>query len=153
MKNTKIKVLVEKLNSDKTLLGIEDDSRITLINKIKEDIEGDILEHTVLAHCINCFGSRDIRVTQLKSEYGEWDMVVCKDDEMEVYRIVNSKEVVSDQYHSLIDDKMGKFGENLFRGNIIRRVVLYNGLTMQVKVDECIVDYINIEEFLLSIKI
>jgi hypothetical protein len=146
-------VLLNALRVDDSFMELDIQYRDLFLKKVMEGIEGDIIEHIVLATCLREAKKSNIKVTQLTCNYGEWDMVIYKDDSevMDIYEIKRSFEQDNRQCNWLIDADMQEYGEKILGKRVRRRFVLYNGETTTITINGIEISYINIEEFLKNL--
>ena len=146
MRYSQAEALVKSLMVDKTfeMLSLEERKRIT--ERILNEIKGRMLEDIILLE--TKLANKKKNVFRLQFAIGEFDMVIADEENAtcKIYEIKHSATRTSEQYKHLMDAK--KCSDTEFRyGKITQKVVLYRGETCK----EGNIDYINVEEYLMSL--
>ena len=152
-----LETLIEAVESDGSFLSMPADIRQALLTKIKEDTEGNILEHTVKVNCIMSLADRkDSFVTEVLLEGKEIDMVIVDGENIDLYEVKRSSKVVARQYDHLLDEEMNTHILSLFgmggQRKIRDRCVLYMGDDVEHETDKGTVLYRNVSGFLRSLR-
>ncbi len=139
--------LIIALLSDNYMRDISLEEREYVKGRILSEINGRMLEDIVLLETSLSLTKKKVFV--LKFTAGEFDMVIHDPEklECEIYEIKHSRERIKEQARHLMDEEKLGITEKLY-GRITKRCVLYKGSTVK----EGDIDYINVEEYLKSLK-
>lgn len=151
----KAKELIKVLLDNEEFKSLDEIKREMIADTITGDVSGRILEDSVL---LDTFKSLDpsiyiVRKFTLGSK--EVDMLVLDKTTKFVYlfEIKLSDKVVDKQYRWLIDSEISDYIFKEYDGIIVKRSVLYRGITKSIHLGESMnIDYINVEEFLNDIQ-
>lgn len=149
------KTLINILLTDEKFDNIEQKNKNIFIKKVIEAVEEDLIENEVLNMCIE-IKPKNVLVTQVLDN-GELDMVIAKNNYMDVYEIKRSKEINEAQYRWLIDEEMESHYKKYILGKKIRnRIVLYRGNNKIINVKrndgkKVIIQYKNVEKYLKAL--
>lgn len=138
--------LVNNLNKDKLFESMNVIERNSIIQRIKNEIKGRMMEEIVLLE--TKLAKPKMQIFKLQFAIGEFDMVIFNPQELtcEIYEIKHSTEVNPAQYRYLIDDEKCLKTEHQY-GAIKGRHVIYRGETHL----ENNVNYLNVEEYLKNL--
>lgn len=118
--------------------------------KLIEDITGRILEEIITLTFMQVYG--DTNVFQIQSlNNGEIDVAVQTKHGLSLYEVKLSNKRVDNQARWLVDTDFIKYIESKLITKIIRKSIVYTGDTVDVKIGNEIVHYINATELLLSL--
>lgn len=139
--------LITSLLEDKTFAGLSLIERTAVQNRILSEIMGRMTEDIVLLE--TKLARRDMQVFKLQFAVGEFDMVIFDRANLccRIFEIKHSTEVYPAQYRHLTDIEKCRQTEHRY-GQITKKAVLYRG-TSHMEGD---IEYINIEEYLCSLK-
>lgn len=139
--------LITSLLEDKTFASLSLVERTAVQNRILSEIMGRMTEDIVLLE--TKLSRRDMQVFKLQFAVGEFDMVIFDRTNLccQIFEIKHSTEVNPAQYRHLTDEEKCRQTEHRY-GQITKKAVLYRG-TSHMEGD---IEYINIEEYLCSIK-
>ena len=139
--------LITSLLEDKTFASLSLVERTAVQNRILSEIMGRMTEDIVLLE--TKLSRRDMQVFKLQFAVGEFDMVIFDRTNLccRIFEIKHSTEVNPAQYRHLTDEEKCRQTEHRY-GQITKKAVLYRG-TSHMEGD---IEYINIEEYLCSIK-
>lgn len=140
--------LIESLLIDETFKAIPLIERKMILERIRSEIKGRMLEDIVLLETKASLPKSKVFV--LKFPIGEFDMVIYNQDESncEIFEIKHSKEAVSEQCRNLIDEDKCAFVRHRY-GTIKSKIVLYRGESKEING----IRYKNVEEYLNELKI
>lgn len=141
-------VLIDSIDLNKANIGVPDTIIELLKETIKKDVEGQILESSVILSMIHRFEGTATKVTQVFYEGKEIDMCIYNDKYMNLYEIKRNEVVNEYQYRWLIDKEFNQHIRSMFMRKIKDRVVLYNGEDRNINVGEFVIKYRNITNFL-----
>ena len=139
--------LITSLLEDKTFASLSLVERTAVQNRILSEIMGRMTEDIVqLETKLSC---RDMQVFKLQFAVGEFDMVIFDRANLycQIFEIKHSTEVNPAQYRHLTDIEKCRQTEHRY-GQITKKAVLYRGASHM----EGDIEYINIEEYLCSLK-
>lgn len=121
--------------------------RTAVQNRILSEIMGRMTEDIVLLE--TKLAHRDMQVFKLQFSVGEFDMVIFDQANLccQIFEIKHSTEVNQAQYRHLTDEEKCRQTEHRY-GQIAKKAVLYRGASHM----EGDIEYINIEEYLCSLK-
>lgn len=153
---------VSTLNSIKVPLFLQPGLRyrqtLTLIEslgeadsyKLIEDIEGQLLEQTVIIDHLIRYKDTPVMVTQILRNGQEIDMLLFNKDTKEIvlFEIKRSSKQVDRQCKYLVNKEFNSYIEEQFGGNITGRIVLYTGKDCNVSIEGLDVYYKNIDKYL-----
>ena len=139
--------LITSLLEDKTFASLSLVERTTVQNRILSEIMGRMTEDIVLLE--TKLSRHDMQVFKLQFAVGEFDMVIFDRANLccQIFEIKHSTEVNPAQYRHLKDDEKCRQTEHRY-GQITKKAVLYRGASHM----EGGIEYINIEEYLCSLK-
>ena len=146
MRYSQAEAFVKTLMADKKFEMISLEDRDRIIERMLNEIKGRMLEDIILLETKIANKKKD--VFRLQFAVGEYDMVVADGDNLtcKIYEIKHSTIRTPEQCKHLLNEK--KCAATEFRyGKITQKAVLYRGETCK----ENGVDYINIEEYLMSL--
>lgn len=145
MRYCQAQALVFSLKKDKYFLSIDERERDYVCNKILDSIKGRMLEEIVLYESKRKL-KKNFEVFKLEFIDGEFDMVVMNKEtyECKIYEIKHSKEIDSNQYRHIANEKRCSETEKMF-GKIIGKYVLYRGNNCTI---ENGIEYLNVSEYL-----
>lgn len=139
--------LLKYLRNNDSFIDLDIELQKALETKIKEGIEGSLLESIILIDTMERYGTD--KVTQINIDGKEFDMVFVTDNGLEVYEIKRSNKMVENQCRWLIDKEFCNKVEKRLCDRIIKKSVLYNGKTKDIIINNEKIHYLNIEEYLL----
>ena len=119
--------LVESLSETGSFFNIPKQIRKQFIDKIIQDIEGNLLEHIILLNCLNKYKDRKVEVTQLNYNGKEIDMIIHDDNIVDLYEIKRNSNIVDKQYRWLENEQFNNYIEDMYGCKIRNRIVLYLG--------------------------
>ena len=139
--------LITSLLEDKTFASLSLVERTAVQNRILSEIMGRMTEDIVLLE--TKLAHRDMQVFKLQFSVGEFDMVIFDRANLccQIFEIKHSTEVNPAQYRHLTDEEKCRQTEHRY-GQITKKAVLYRGASHM----EGDIEYINIEEYLCSLK-
>ena len=139
--------LITSLLEDKTFASLSLVERTAVQNRILSEIMGRMTEDIVLLE--TKLSRRDMQVFKLQFAVGEFDMVIFDRANLccQIFEIKHSTEVNPSQYRHLTDKEKCRQTEHRY-GQITKKAVLYRGASHM----EGDIEYINIEEYLCSLK-
>ena len=139
--------LITSLLEDKTFASLSLVERTAVQNRILSEIMGRMTEDIVLLE--TKLSRRDMQVFKLQFAVGEFDMVIFDRTNLccQIFEIKHSTEVNPAQYRHLTDEEKCRQTEHRY-GQITKKAVLYRGESHM----EGDIEYINIEEYLCSLK-
>ena len=147
LRYARAEALISSLLLDERFSSLSHDERARIEERILDTIRGRMLEELVLLETKKALGDR--KVFKLQFAVGEFDMVVQngKEGTIDVFEIKHSKERNEMQYRHIMNEENAEKAAFRF-GRIKRRIVLYRG-------ENCTLDngveYINVEEYLMSL--
>lgn len=118
-------------------------------DKLIDDLEGNILEHTVLINLLEKY--KNLLVTQFRYNDKEVNMLIKNKDNIDLYEIKRNKNIVDKQYEWLINSDFCKLIEDSFEGKIRNRYVLYLGEGKDVTSGSYTIKYRNVSDFLKAL--
>lgn len=138
------------VNND-SFQNISKRDRVLILDKLEQDIYGQLSEQVVLLELLLQYGYDKIyKFNGLQGE--EIDCIVeVSDTEIDLIEIKLSDKVVSNQYKHLINVAFNKRIAEILGYTIRKRIVVYSGVDQKTK-DTTDIDYININSFLLNTK-
>ena len=139
--------LITSLLEDKTFANLSLVERTAVQSRILSEIMGRMTEDIVLLE--TKLSRRDMQVFKLQFAVGEFDMVIFDQANLccQIFEIKHSTEVNPAQYRHLTDEEKCRQTEHRY-GQIAKKAVLYRGASHM----EGDIEYINIEEYLCSLK-
>lgn len=139
--------LITSLLEDKTFANLSLVERTAVQNRILSEIMGRMTEDIVLLE--TKLSRRDMQIFKLQFAVGEFDMVIFDRANLccQIFEIKHSTEVNPAQYRHLTDEEKCRQTEHRY-GQITKKAVLYRGASHM----EGDIEYINIEEYLCSLK-
>lgn len=124
----------------------------TLKQKIIEDLEGRLLEDTVIINFIQKYSDiYDIFKFSSSDMNKEVDIVIYnkKTSELALFEVKRSDKIVENQYRWLVDQGINDYLDPRY-GHITARYVLYTGKNTDIQTDKYKIYYRNISSFLLN---
>ena len=145
-------ILIEALRYNNSFAKLDRQFQDLLIEKIIQGIEGDLIEHEVLASCIKHY-MQSAHILQVSDQEtnGEWDMVIAYEEFMDIYEIKRSDKRVENQCRWLVDERMRAKYERRLHRTIRDRYVLYRGEDADLMHKNYRIKYRNVETYLQSI--
>lgn len=142
--------LIESLGEADSFGALKLSDRQLLLNKLIEDIEGQLLEQTVIIEYLIKYKDTPVMVTQLLRNRQEIDMLLFNKDTKEIvlFEIKRSSKQVDRQCKYLVNKEFNRYIEEQFGGNITGRIVLYTGKDCNVSIEGLDVYYKNIDKYL-----
>jgi len=138
-------------------ISVASDSKKLLTQKVRESAEGRLIESTVLAETVGSLPDDIFSVIQCKSQDSEIDMIVRhkRSNAIWLFEVKRSTKVVPEQVQHFHADEIMRFYTSRYNeAEIVNYCVIYRGKTELVEfeeLDHTLVNYINIEEYLLDI--
>ena len=119
------------------------------IQKVMENVEGQLLEHEVILHTMERL-PQDYRMAQLRYNNGEIDMAIYKlGVEVRLYEVKRASSFRTDQSRWLMDSEMNLAVEAYYEAPISERTVIYSGENTYIQTDELgTINYRNLDDFL-----
>ena len=135
--------LISSLMEDEVFRDIGIEERMRISGRILGEVKGRMMEDIVLLETKKALSNK--KVFALQFPIGEYDMVVSDQESMtcQLYEIKHSEKRVAEQARHLNDHEKCEYAKKQY-GNIIRKAIVYNGMT-------CVdgeIEYINVEEYL-----
>lgn len=143
-------ILIESLMKTPSFYSLSAKAREMLHNKIMEDIEGQILEQVVIMDSLMRYERAGVEVWQFRYNDGsrEIDMVLKTGDGLVLYEIKRSDKQVDKQYGHLVSKEVADVLNYTLGGDVKERIVLYNGKSSDIAVNDTCVHYRNISAYL-----
>lgn len=143
-------ILIESLMKTPSFYSLSAQARERLHNKIIEDVEGQILEQVVIIDSLMRYEKAGVEVWQFRYNDGsrEIDMVLKTGDNLVLYEIKRSDKQVDKQYRHLVSKEVADVLNYTLGGNVKERIVLYNGKSSDIAVNDTCVHYRNISAYL-----
>lgn len=143
-------ILIESLMKTPSFYNLSAQARERLHNKIIEDVEGQILEQVVIIDSLMRYEKAGVEVWQFRYNDGsrEIDMVLKTGDNLVLYEIKRSDKQVDKQYRHLVSKEVADVLNYTLGGNVKERIVLYNGKSSDIAVNDTCVHYRNISAYL-----
>lgn len=145
-------VLFRSMLDSDTYRSLSYDIREALKDKLIEDLEGNILEHTVLIALLEEQKRyKDLTVTQFRNKGMEVDIVVKNKDSVDLYEVKRNKNIVARQYKWLINKELCESIEWTIGGKVRNRYVLYLGEGKNITDGGYTIKYRNVSDFLKAL--
>lgn len=142
-------VLFRSMLDSDSYRNLRYDIREALKNKLIEDLEGHILEHTVIIAMLEKQKEyKGLNVTQFRFRGMEVDIAVKYKDNVELYEVKRNKNIAARQYKWLINKEFCDKIEYTIGGKIKNRYVLYLGEKKDIVDGDYTIKYRNISDFL-----
>ena len=142
-------VLFRSMLDSDSYRNLRYDVREALKNKLIEDLEGHILEHTVIIAMLEKQKEyKGLNVTQFRFRGMEVDIAVKYKDNVELYEVKRNKNIAARQYKWLINKEFCDKIEYTIGGKVKNRYVLYLGEKKDIVDGDYIIKYRNISDFL-----
>ncbi len=143
------KALTYSLMQDAYFNMVSEQDRSYIIDKILSDVKGRMLEDIVLLETVKTIPSSKKAFQYRFAEGGEFDMVVYdnKTNTCSIFEVKHSDKVTADQTKHLNNPEKCAMIEQIY-GQIKGKYVLYRGEDLKVGN----VDYVNVEEYLMSLQ-
>lgn len=122
-----------------------------IVGKIREDIEGHLLQDIVLIDLKKLFeNNQDIRVREFSQGGAEYDVVVTNTNAQEsiAFEVKRSNQMVEKHKNHLKNIEFQHTFERLTNSKVVKKAVLYSGET---KKDDEGFQYVNTSEFLKNV--
>ena len=139
--------LISSLLEDEMMDNLPAGERSWVLERIRSEIKGRMLEDIVLLETVLAFPGR--KVFSLQFDVGEFDMVVQDPETItcQIYEIKHSDKIDEHQYRHLLDSRKCEAAEFRY-GRITGKYVLYRGENTDING----IHYMNVEEYLMHLK-
>lgn len=143
-------ILIESLMKTPSFYSLSAQAREMMHNKIIDDIEGQILEQVVIMDSLMRYEKAGVEVWQFRYNDGsrEIDMVLKTGDGLVLYEIKRSDKQVDKQYKHLVSKEVADVLNYTLGGDVKERIVLYNGKSSDIAVNDTCIHYRNISAYL-----
>ena len=122
--------------------------RDTFLEKIIEDVEGNLIEHEVILSELMKYESKHMEVTQLLYNGKEIDMIINNNGTAYIFEIKRNRNALDEHAKWLLNKEVNDCVEKLFGCRIDKKVVLYLGEDTVKNIQGEEILYKNINEFL-----
>lgn len=150
MRHCQIEQIIEGISVDEVFAAYSSEQQKLIVDTLKEDIEGRMLEELVTVDLIkNPEVSSRCNVYKFSNAVAEYDVVVQDKNANKavVFEVKRSSERVSNQTKHLRNEELKNDLHNKKKAEIVSKVVLYNGKSVKDASDQGII-YINLSDFL-----
>lgn len=143
MRYAQADALVNSLLLDQAFNELSAVERSRVLERLRSEIKGRMMEDIVLLETKLAHPKK--QVFKLQFAVGEFDMVIFDPNSLtcEIYEIKYSKDIVSQQYRHLADERKCAETEHHF-GKIVGKYVIYRGDAAETEG----INYLNVEEYL-----
>lgn len=119
--------------------------------KLIQDITDRILKEIITLNLMRLYGKGNVFQIQSLNTSGEIDVAVQTKHGLMLYEVKLSNNQVDNQARWLVNEKFMRFIEDKLITRVLERTVIYTGKTIDVTINNNLIHYINVTEFLLSI--
>lgn len=152
MRYCHIQLAIDTLKSNEKVRKEYSEAEIdAVVSKIREDIEGHLLEDIVLLDMKKRFtGNKDISVRKFSRDSADYDVVVTNNSTHEsiAFEVKRSDQMVERQKKHLVNKEFQDTFERLTGAKVVKKAVLYSGKTQK---DDNGFQYINTSDFLNAV--
>ncbi|MBQ3545799.1 MAG: AAA family ATPase [Lachnospiraceae bacterium] len=142
--------LLNSLCETSSYFNINKKTRQLFLDKIIEDIEGNLIEHEVILSELMKYSDKEFEVTQLIYNSKEIDMIIHNNDTIYLFEIKRNNSALEEQAKWLVNKEVCNYIEDLFGCRIDNKIVLYLGEDTEKIVNGETIQYKNINEFLIE---
>lgn len=141
---------IRSLNLSASELGISEDERGKIIEKLIQDTEGRLLEQVIWLNVMSqAKRVKDCEAFQARYKDKEIDIILKRGQSLALIEVKRSSKVIPSQSKWLRDEEFTRMISGKF-GNIVKRYVVYTGNTHKEVIDGIEIEYVNASEFLTS---
>lgn len=142
-----IRSIIKDIESEKTL---NKDTSEILEQVLTEKLRNRLLSEIILLESDHSGHKSGRKTERPPTKYGDIDMLIRLNNGCEVYKICCDDEVCDRQYKGLLDNDIADNIENEY-GAICKKAVIYMGEPAKLKINNREIEYINAQQYLLSL--
>lgn len=141
---------IKSLNLSASELGISEDERGDIIEKLTKDAEDRLFKQAVWLNTLaGAKKIKDCEAFQARYNDKEIDIILKRGQNLALIEVKRSSKVIPSQSKWLRDEEFTRMVSGKF-GNIVKRYVVYTGNTHKKVIDGIEIEYVNASEFLTS---